>query len=505
MANAKAAIPVKYSTLVGLLGKQVDDPAVTAMIAKAGKVTVKSDFIIAKEAGFDFSLDRPPGAKKKVLSTLFLFPDGKDGHRGYADLPAGFAFTTRTDLLGKLPAPAVSWKLGKGKVPASTKDVIWDQWTVDGYDVSANYRGGAEVRHITVSAPEEATGGQDLSTHPLHFETKPPDAPPDAELVGMALLVAWAADRFGLPAKHASTELGKQLVARQITPRAFLVKACGKTLSSLDFKPELGDFLYEYLHHIVDDEGARAKADKQIAKLLHIDDPERRAYTDDFVATFAGAVENPFYVPDSWEALDRLAPVIDARLADFKATGYAAPPDLEIYKKAATLRDKQKVTPARAQLAAATADDALADDLVALIGRSLKEPAVKAVITRAGMPVGKRIDQQANPALGVAYMGTNMQIDGKKQLGVDAVWFYAAKQKSYIRGIGAEVEFAGYPGKLPRGLALGDSRAAVAKKLGKPTNTYDDSDYWEDKRLRLGCDFSKGKLVELRIGRLRED
>src|SRR5262245_7647669 len=86
--QAKPAVTVGYKTLVGLLGKSPKDPAVEAVLAKAGKVSVKSDFIVAKEAGFDFSLGQPEGAKRnapKVLRTLFLFADGSDGHREFGD------------------------------------------------------------------------------------------------------------------------------------------------------------------------------------------------------------------------------------------------------------------------------------------------------------------------------------------------------------------------------------------------------------------------------------
>jgi hypothetical protein len=502
------AIKVPYKTLVGLLGKSPKDPVVVAAMAKAGSVSFQSSFIIAKEAGFDFALGRPEGAKRnapKVLTSLFLFADGADKHRGYADLPSGFAFVPRADLLATLPAPAISWKMGKGKVPASTPGVSHDTWIVDGFEVCAMYGNDGSVRHINVSLPDDATGGRSLSTHPLHFETKPVDAPPDADLVGMALLVAWGADRFGLPAKHASSELGKQLVKRAITPRTFLVNACGKTLTTLDFAPELGEFLYEYQNKLIDDDGARDKADKAIAKLLHFDRPDRRHYTDDFLGTFAKAVDSPFHVPDSWAAVDRIAPVIDARLADFKATHFESAPDLALYETAAKLRDKVSVVADRTGVAATSADDALADDLVALIGMALKDAHVKAVLTRAGMPIGKKIDQQANPALGVAYMGAKFDIAGTKQLGVDAVWFYAAKQESYIRGMGTKVQFQGYPGKLPRGLALGMARADVAKLLGKPKTTYEDTDYWyPTKQLQLNCEFKRGKLVELYIGQNKD-
>jgi hypothetical protein len=504
MAKAKAhggAIRVAYDLLCSLLGKQPDDPAVTAMIAKAGKVTVKSDFIIAKEAGFDFSLGRPPGAKKKVLTSLFLFREGNAGHRGYPDLPSGFAFTTRSELLAKVPAPQESFKIGKGTVPVSTPDVSHDTWIVDGRELTASYRDG-NVGHINIALPADQMGGRDLSTHPLHFESRPPDAPADAELVGMALLVAWAATKHGLPAKHAASPLGKQLLARKITPREFLVGACAKTLTSLDVAPALGDFLHGYTHRLFTE---RDQANAAIAKLLHLHRADERAYPDDFLGTFKHAVDNPFHVPDSWAAVDRIAPVLDARWADYQATRFARAPDLKLYEKAAKARDARAVSAARADVAPAAADAGLAEELVGLIDRALKDPHVKTVLTRAGMPIGKKIDQQANPALGIAYMGTKFEIDGKKELGVDAVYFFAAKQKSYIRGIGGEVEFAGYPGPLPHGLVLGESRAAVAKKLGKPTKTYEDNDYWTPSTNRkLACTFAKGKLVELYIGRPRD-
>ena len=484
MAKAtEPAIKIPFKTLVGLLGKTPKDEAVLAMIAKAGKVTVKSDYIIAKDAGFDVSLDRPDTAKgnaKKVLSTLFLYADGNDKHRGYPDLPKGFTFGTRAELFAAVGEPVTTWKMGKGKVPAETKDPDWDMWRVDGVEIVASYSSQTGmVGNFNVTLPDEATGGQDFSTYPLHFETKPVDAPEHADLVGMGLLVAWAAERCGLPAKHAGSKPGKQLLARAITPRAFLVAACESTLTSLDFDPKLHDFLYAYEHNIGGDEGERDKADAKIAKLLRYDDKERRCFNDDFLGTFADAVENPFHVPDSWAAVDRIAPVLDARRADYAATGFNAEPDVASYEKAAKQRDKVAITADRAALAGGTvttADAKLADDLVALIGRSLKEPDVRAVLTRAGMPIGKTIDQQANPALGVAYMGSKFKIGDKRLLGVDAVWFFAAKQKSYIRGIGAEVEFAKYPGPLPKQLELGEARAAVAKKLGKPKSTYEDCD-----------------------------
>ena len=164
IAKGPAAIPVAFDLLTSLLGKTIDDPDVQVMLKTAGKVTVKPDYVIAKEAGFDYSLDRRPDVKKKVLSTLFLYADGKDKHRGYADLPEGFAFTSRDELLAMLPEPKQSWKLGKGKVPVSTPGVSHDTWDHGGVEIAAMYSQTHIVGHFNVTQPEEARGGRSFST-----------------------------------------------------------------------------------------------------------------------------------------------------------------------------------------------------------------------------------------------------------------------------------------------------------------------------------------------------
>jgi hypothetical protein len=498
-------IPVAFKTLVGLLGKDPRDAAVLGVIAMAGKTSVKSDYIIAKEAGFDFSLDVPTGGKKKVLSTLFLYAPSADGHRGYVGLPKGFDFVSRKELLARNPEPDETWKIGKGKVPASTPGVSWDSWTLDGFEICASYSEGT-VRHFNVTLPDEVMGGRDVSTHPLHFETKPHDAPPNADLVGMGLLVAWAAKRFGLPAKHVGTQLGKDLLARKISPREFLIGACNSRLSTLDFEPQGAEFIDAYINSISIDDDEREKADKKIGKLLRHKTADRGpSYNDDFLGTFRDAVKNPSYVPDSWEAVDRISPILDARLADWKVTSFQTPPDLALYEKAAKLRDARVVEAVREEAEATKVDANLAEDLVALIGRSLKDADVKATLGRASLPIGKKIDEQANPAIGVSYMGTKLLLDGEKQLGIAGVTFHAGKQKSYIRGIGAEVEFIGWPTPLPMGLELGMQRDAVRKKLGKPTSTYEDCDYWRPKNRLLTCTFARKKLVEVYFGIPRND
>jgi hypothetical protein len=486
---------VPYEKLTALFGKDSNDPAVTAVLKKAGDVEIDKDFIFAPEAGFDFALKERPRAKRNAprqLSALFLFADGIDDHRGFAALPKPFVFGSRAELLARVPPPVETRSFGDNilAVDADPADIYSDRWELGGMQFLAMYKHGA-IRFYWIAPPDDVVE-RDLSTHPLHFEAAPLDAPPDADLVGMALLVAWAITRHGLPRKH-DNALGKQLVAREISPRTFLVKACGKSLSTFDVHPKLGELLHGYVWRT-----HRRKAVPAITKLLKLARPDELAYSDDFLGTFKTAVKSPYHVPDSWDAVDRIAPVLDARWADFEATRFVKPPDVKLYEQAAKLRDARSVTPVTAQVAAQAADDSLAADLVKLIGTSLKDPHARAVITRAGMPIGKVIDEQANPGLGVTYMGSKRERDKTRELRVTAVTLYGSKQSSYIRGIGKKVELSRFPGALPRGLAWGDSRKAVAKQLGKPDKTYEKQDYWQPKRgIWTTCMFERDKLVKL--------
>ena len=140
------SVGLTFAELRTLLGKPISDPAFVAAMKRAGKVVVKPDFVIAKEAGFDFSLARPKGAKRnapKLASTLFMFSEGSEKHRAFGDLPFGLAFTTRDDVLARLPAPKSTWKIGEGDVPVTTPDADHDSWLIEGVEISAHYRDGA--------------------------------------------------------------------------------------------------------------------------------------------------------------------------------------------------------------------------------------------------------------------------------------------------------------------------------------------------------------------------
>jgi len=107
-------LPVPYKTLVGMIGKYLNDSDVKATLATVGAVESKG-FIIAREAGFSFML-RPAGAEDgtMVLGTLFLYADGSSKYRGFMDLPAPFLFGERAAVLAEatLTVPTGAWMQG---------------------------------------------------------------------------------------------------------------------------------------------------------------------------------------------------------------------------------------------------------------------------------------------------------------------------------------------------------------------------------------------------------
>lgn len=150
---------VSYEDLRNVIGLAEDDPALAAVLARAGKVTwTKPDggarYAQAKQAGFDLLVERPRDGKRtdpKRVHTVFLY-SGKDGqkHAPFAAPPHGITFTTRADVLAALPAPEYSWIIGDGKVAVTAKGVDHDAWTFDGFKVSVDYRDD-DVRSILIS------------------------------------------------------------------------------------------------------------------------------------------------------------------------------------------------------------------------------------------------------------------------------------------------------------------------------------------------------------------
>jgi hypothetical protein len=473
---------VAFTELLAILNKPVADPAVQAVLKKAGKVKLSSDFIVAEAAGFDISLDEPVGVTKrtkKVTTMLFLFADGEDKHVGYADLPKPFKFAPdRASLIAKHP-PDESWNLDDGDVPITSTKVERDTWNADGFEINANYsRKTGVVRYFTVSLPEELRGGRDIATHPLHFESSPADPPPDAELMGMALIAAWSVDRCGLTKKHAAAGFAKILPIK--SPLEFLKAACNSTLTTLDVDPSMGDFLYAYTNNTAE---------------------PKRWYVDDFVAAFK-VLKNPSYVPDSREAVDRIAPILDARRTDFNKTKFKGAPDKKALAAAIKLRDAVKINPRKATLVDTPIDDHFASELLGMIDTLLSDKQLRALFARAKLPIGKTIDTQANPALGISYLGSRPEGTKPSALRVEEVTFFAAKQRDYVRGMGKEVEFRAYPSLLPMGLVMGATRDEVIEAFGKPRRVGDDHAVWfPAKNRQIAASFKNGKLVRINFGK----
>jgi hypothetical protein len=165
MASKKPAPTIAMSfdeDLRPLFGLAMDDPEVSAVLARAGKVTwTKPDggarYAVAKDAGFDLLVQRPPGAKRgapMIVRCAFMFVEGSSKHRQFARPPHGLAFTTRAQILASMPAPERTWVIGTGAVPTSTEKVDHDRWLLDGLHVSADYDQELNVRVIQVQIPD---------------------------------------------------------------------------------------------------------------------------------------------------------------------------------------------------------------------------------------------------------------------------------------------------------------------------------------------------------------
>jgi hypothetical protein len=252
---------------------------------------------------------------------------------------------------------------------------------------------------------------RDLTSYPLHFEAQPSTgAPAHAELLGTGLLVAWAAQRGALAKKHAKA--AAPLVKREITGREFLVKTLKGKLTDADVEKKVGDFLYGYTHRLFLEETERDY--KAIKKTLGLKRDDEMAFSDDYLATFAKVVKNPYLVPDSWAAYDRFAPILDARYADFLATKFLKPPPKGLYEKAVKARDAVKIEATKVQAQKFEVDAGFTEQLLSIVGRPLGDKQVKEILTVAGLPIGKRTDEQALPALGVSYMGSKTSRSTRK-------------------------------------------------------------------------------------------
>ena len=286
---------VEFVRFLGAKPKK--DAAFAAFLDKQKLGMPKGGFAGNKPLGIELAFS--DGA----LSAVFLYGRASGKTKPFTGkLPHGIAFGM-TDL-AKLGEPAVATEGRGGRYDFPDHSMFVD---VDEVGIS----------QVTLQPPTEPPKLELFDV--LYFESRPADPPPDGSLVAPALLVAWAAHRCGLPAKHAGTKHGKALLARSITPLAFFVDACGRDLQSADVESRLLPWLIDYTTGGCSN-GSRPGS-KEITQALGLKRADEVRASDDFLATFKKPVVfDPWFVPGTWEAFDRWAPVLDARWADFQAT-----------------------------------------------------------------------------------------------------------------------------------------------------------------------------------------
>ena len=130
----------------------------------------------------------------------------------------------------------------------------------------------------------------------------PKDLPAIAGATHIGMYLAWALFAGLGSSLHADkSDDIKRLSGRAITPGAFFLWACDGKLTDDDFNDEGNAFTERYF-----------------------DTPEQ-PYLSDYEAVFGddlpGGAESLYYVEDSWENFEKLRPVLDRRLADWRALG----------------------------------------------------------------------------------------------------------------------------------------------------------------------------------------
>jgi hypothetical protein len=133
----QVTIAVDAKSLLALLGKQLEDPAVQAVLKRSGKTKVQKPrrdgfYAFAKEAGYSLLLRTEPGSPKgtpPVVDSITLYSEGEDGNRGFA-FPFGFEAGMLADDV----------RASRG--PSLEGDRNHDVWKIDGVYVRVVYTAG---------------------------------------------------------------------------------------------------------------------------------------------------------------------------------------------------------------------------------------------------------------------------------------------------------------------------------------------------------------------------
>ena len=131
-----------------------------------------------------------------------------------------------------------------------------------------------------------------------HYEGKfPADLPREAGATHSGMFFAWAL-LAGLGGELHTDELPEdleQLQSRTITPGQALIKFCDEKFTDEELNEEGNSFAQEYF------------------------DFDRGMYLADYKKVLGAKVPSLYHVADTWENFDRLKPVLDQRLQEWRA------------------------------------------------------------------------------------------------------------------------------------------------------------------------------------------
>lgn len=124
----------------------------------------------------------------------------------------------------------------------------------------------------------------------------PKGLPPEAGATHTGMFVAWALLSELAGALHID-EFPESLDAlrrREVTPGQFLIQFCDEKFTDEDLSEEGNAFAQAYF------------------------DLEKGAYLGDYEEALGESVESLYHVADTWENFDRLRPVLDERIREWR-------------------------------------------------------------------------------------------------------------------------------------------------------------------------------------------
>ena len=133
-----------------------------------------------------------------------------------------------------------------------------------------------------------------------HYEGDfPDDLPPEAGATHIGMFLAWALLHGFAGEIHNEDfpETLEQLRQRTITPGEFLIRACDEKFTDEDLSDEGNAFAGFYF----------GSPDQSVS------------YLDDYESTLGEKGKSLYYIADTWQNYDRLAPVIQKRFDGWRA------------------------------------------------------------------------------------------------------------------------------------------------------------------------------------------